>query len=154
VVSGRIEGRRRRWPRLTARATTASGGIGTTTLFAAPEVATGKIVATRSKRCRRVEFLDFMDSVTAAFPNQKLNVILLAAGNRRPRCARAAGCPSGKSPAQLLAQMCDWPARSSQSRRNCRQNGLRQKTNFASRLKRITASSPLSKIFLFRFFRN
>ena len=42
---------------------------GTTTLFAALEVATGKILATHSKRRRRVEFLDFMDRVTAAFPN-------------------------------------------------------------------------------------
>jgi hypothetical protein len=49
---------------------------GTTTLFAALEVATGKIIATHSKRRRRVEFLDFMNSITAAFPNQKLHVIL------------------------------------------------------------------------------
>jgi hypothetical protein len=47
-----------------------------TALFAALEVATGKIIATHSKRLRRVEFLDFMDSITAAFPNQKLHVIL------------------------------------------------------------------------------
>src|SRR6266700_2022906 len=39
-------------------------------------VATGKIIATHSKRRRRVEFLDFMDSVTAAFPDRKLHVIL------------------------------------------------------------------------------
>src|SRR5712671_2939286 len=49
---------------------------GTTTLFAALEVATGKIIATHSKRRRRVEFLDFMNSVTAAFPDRKLHVIL------------------------------------------------------------------------------
>ncbi|MCP1747564.1 transposase [Bradyrhizobium japonicum] len=49
---------------------------GTTTLFAALEVATGKIIATHSKRRRRVEFLDFMDSLTAAFPNRQLHVIL------------------------------------------------------------------------------
>src|SRR6266481_2607145 len=49
---------------------------GTTTLFAALEVATGKIIATHSKRRRRVEFLDFMDSVTSAFPNRQLHVIL------------------------------------------------------------------------------
>jgi DDE superfamily endonuclease len=49
---------------------------GTTTLFAALEVATGKIIATHSKRRRRVEFLDFINSVTAAFPNRKLHVIL------------------------------------------------------------------------------
>jgi len=36
---------------------------GTTTLFAALEVATGKIIATHSKRRRRVEFLDFMNSL-------------------------------------------------------------------------------------------
>jgi hypothetical protein len=36
---------------------------GTTTLFAALEVATGKIIAARSKRRRRVEFLDFMNSI-------------------------------------------------------------------------------------------
>jgi len=45
---------------------------GTTTLFAALEVATGKIIAAHSKRRRRVEFLDFMNSVTAAFPGRKL----------------------------------------------------------------------------------
>src|SRR5258707_876634 len=49
---------------------------GPTTLFAALEVATGKIIATHSKRRRRVEFLDFMNGVTAAFPNRKLHVIL------------------------------------------------------------------------------
>jgi transposase len=49
---------------------------GTTTLFAALEVATGKIIATQSKRRRRVEFLDFMNSLTAAFPGRKLHVIL------------------------------------------------------------------------------
>lgn len=45
---------------------------GTTTLFAVLEVATGKIIAAHSKRRRRVEFLDFMKSVTAAFPGRKL----------------------------------------------------------------------------------
>ena len=49
---------------------------GTTTLFAALEVATGKIIAAHSKRRRRVEFLDFMNSITAAFPGRQLHVIL------------------------------------------------------------------------------
>ncbi|WP_338695276.1 IS630 family transposase [Bradyrhizobium sp. 26S5] len=40
------------------------------------EVATGKIIATHSKRRRRVEFLDFMNGVTAAFPDRQLHVIL------------------------------------------------------------------------------
>jgi transposase len=49
---------------------------GTTTLFAALEVATGKIIAAHSKRRRRVEFLGFMNSVAAAFPHRELHVIL------------------------------------------------------------------------------
>ena len=49
---------------------------GTTTLFAALEVATGKVVASHSKRRRRVEFLGFMNSVVAAFPDRELHVVL------------------------------------------------------------------------------
>jgi transposase len=49
---------------------------GTTTLFAAFEVASGKVTASHSKRRRRVEFLDFMDEVVAAYPEQELHVVL------------------------------------------------------------------------------
>ncbi len=49
---------------------------GTSTLFAAFEVATGKVTAAHAKRRRRVEFLDFMDEVAAAYPEQELHVIL------------------------------------------------------------------------------
>lgn len=49
---------------------------GTTTLFAALETATGKIIAAHSKRRRRVEFLGFMNSIVAAFPGRELHVIL------------------------------------------------------------------------------
>jgi transposase len=49
---------------------------GTTTLFAALEVATGRIIAAYSKRRRRVEFLGFMNSIVAAFPDRELHVIL------------------------------------------------------------------------------
>ena len=49
---------------------------GTTTLFAALEVATGRIIAAHSKRRRRVEFLGFMNSVVAAFPDRELHVII------------------------------------------------------------------------------
>lgn len=49
---------------------------GTTTLFAALEVATGKVVGEHSKRRRRVEFLGFMNRVVAAFPGRELHVIL------------------------------------------------------------------------------
>jgi transposase len=40
------------------------------------KAATGKIIAAHSKRRRRVEFLGFMNSVAAAFPNRQLHVIL------------------------------------------------------------------------------
>jgi hypothetical protein len=46
---------------------------GTTTLFAALEVASGRIVAEHSKRQRRVEFLGFMNRVVAAFPDRELH---------------------------------------------------------------------------------
>jgi transposase len=49
---------------------------GTTTLFAALEVATGKVIAEHSKRRRRVEFLGFMNRVVADFPDRELHVII------------------------------------------------------------------------------
>ena len=49
---------------------------GTSTLFAAFEVATGKVKAAHKKRRRRKEFLDFMDEVVAAYPRSRLKVIL------------------------------------------------------------------------------
>jgi len=49
---------------------------GTTTLFAAFEVATGKVKAAHKKRRRRKEFLDFMNEVVAAYPKTRLEVIL------------------------------------------------------------------------------
>jgi transposase len=49
---------------------------GTTTLFAAFEVATGKVKTAHAKRRRRIEFLDFMDEVVAAYPDQELHVVL------------------------------------------------------------------------------
>jgi transposase len=49
---------------------------GTSTLFAAFEVATGKVKAAHKKRRRRKQFLDFMDQVVAAYPGSRLKVIL------------------------------------------------------------------------------
>jgi hypothetical protein len=45
-------------------------------LSAALEVATGKIIASHSKRRRRGEFLGFMNSVVVAFPDNELHAIL------------------------------------------------------------------------------
>jgi transposase len=49
---------------------------GTSTLFAALVVATGKVKAAHKKRRRRKEFLAFMNDVVAEYPNQQLKVIL------------------------------------------------------------------------------
>ena len=49
---------------------------GTTTLFAAFEVATGKVKGSHKKRRRRKEFLAFMNEIVADYPNQKIEVIL------------------------------------------------------------------------------
>ena len=49
---------------------------GVTTLFAAFNVATGKVTSAHQKRRRRVEFLDFMDEVVAVYPGEELHVIL------------------------------------------------------------------------------
>ena len=83
-----------------------------------------------STRLKRVSFFPFcVNPSTARCPKPALltrSRLQTSLDAQRGR-SRAAGCPTGESPAQLLAQMCDWPARSSQSRHNCRQNGLRQK---------------------------
>ena len=49
---------------------------GTSTLFAAFEVATGKVTAAHKSRRRRVEFLDFMNDIVAAHPHTTLHVVL------------------------------------------------------------------------------
>ncbi len=49
---------------------------GTSTLFAALNVATGQVLGGHFKRKRRVEFLAFMDRLVAAHPDRELHVIL------------------------------------------------------------------------------
>jgi transposase len=46
---------------------------GTSTLFAAFEVATGKVTAAHKSRRRRVEFLDFMNDIVAAHPDTAIH---------------------------------------------------------------------------------
>jgi transposase len=49
---------------------------GTSTLFAAFEVATGKVTAAHKPRRRRTEFLAFMDGIVAAYPRKEIHVVL------------------------------------------------------------------------------
>jgi transposase len=58
---------------------------GTTTLFAALEVATGQIKARHSKRRRRPEFLAFMNEVVAAYPDQEIHVVLDNLRTHKPK---------------------------------------------------------------------
>ena len=58
---------------------------GTTTLFAALEVATGAIQAQHPKRRRRLDFLDFMNEVVADHPDQQIHVILDNLKTHKPK---------------------------------------------------------------------
>jgi transposase len=58
---------------------------GTTTLFAALEVASGQVQTGHYRRRRRVEFLDFMDAVLAAHPNTELHVVLDNLSTHKPK---------------------------------------------------------------------
>jgi transposase len=58
---------------------------GTTTLFAALNVATGQVTGRQYKRRRRVEFLDFMNRVVAEHPGRELHVILDNLNTHKPK---------------------------------------------------------------------
>jgi transposase len=58
---------------------------GTTTLFAAFEVLTGRVQGMHAQRRRREEFLAFMNRVVAAYPGQELHVVLDNLSTHKPR---------------------------------------------------------------------
>jgi transposase len=58
---------------------------GTTTLFAALNVANGKVVGRHYKRRRRIEFLDFMNTVVAEYPDREIHVILDNLSTHKPK---------------------------------------------------------------------
>jgi transposase len=63
-------------PGLPARRTHDYRRHGTTTLFAALEIATGKVTATCQPRHRHQEFLTFLKQVARAYPNQDLHLVM------------------------------------------------------------------------------
>lgn len=68
---------------------------GTTTLFAALEVATGAVTAAHYKRRRRVEFLDFMNRILATYPGRQIHVVLDNLSTHKPKRDRwLAGHPN------------------------------------------------------------
>jgi len=58
---------------------------GTTTLFAALEVATGLVRTGHHQRRRRREFLEFMNQLVAAYPETELHVILDNLNTHKPK---------------------------------------------------------------------
>lgn len=113
---------------------------GTTTLFAALEVATGKIIAAHSKRRRRVEFLDFMNSVTADFPGRKLHVIL---DNLNTRNTNIGSRPTPTCNFISRRQVRPGSIRSRHGFRSCRGPSL-SGTSFTSLKQLRTTSMPTS----------
>lgn len=58
---------------------------GTSTLFAAFEVATGKVMTAHKNRRRRMDFLEFMNSIVAACPDTAIHVILDNLNTHKPK---------------------------------------------------------------------
>lgn len=58
---------------------------GTTTLFAALEVATGMVQAGHFSRRRRREFLAFMNEVVSSYPSQEIHVVLDNLSSHKPK---------------------------------------------------------------------
>ena len=61
---------------------------GTSTLFAAFDIASGEVLARHYKRRRRVEFLDFMNRVVAVHPGREIHVILDNLNTHKPKRER------------------------------------------------------------------
>jgi transposase len=58
---------------------------GTSTLFAAFEVATGKVTIAHKNRRRRIEFLAFMNDIVADYPDTAIHVILDNLNTHKPK---------------------------------------------------------------------
>lgn len=58
---------------------------GTSTLFAALDIAKGEVMARHYKRRRRVEFLDFMNRILAAHPEREIHVVLDNLNTHKPK---------------------------------------------------------------------
>ena len=58
---------------------------GTTTLFAALDLTTGKVSAAHKQRRRRVEFLDFMNQIVADYRGKEIHVVLDNLKTHKPK---------------------------------------------------------------------
>ncbi len=58
---------------------------GTTTLFAAFDIATGQVMAGHYNRRRRREFLDFMNQIVISYPDRDIHVVLDNLNTHKPK---------------------------------------------------------------------
>jgi transposase len=58
---------------------------GTSTLFAALNIANGEVTARHYQRRRRIEFLDFMNAIVAAHPGREIHVVLDNLNTHKPK---------------------------------------------------------------------
>jgi transposase len=58
---------------------------GTSTLFAALNIANGEVTARHYRRRRRIEFLDFMNTVVATHPGREIHVVLDNLNTHKPK---------------------------------------------------------------------
>ena len=65
---------------------------GTSTLFAALNVATGQVTTGHYRRRRRIEFLEFMNRVVAEHPDEEIHVILDNLSTHKPKRDRWLAC--------------------------------------------------------------
>lgn len=61
---------------------------GTTTLFAALDVVTGRVKTGHYTRRRRREFLHFMNDIVAEFPDREMHIVLDNLNTHKPKCDR------------------------------------------------------------------
>lgn len=59
---------------------------GTTTLFAALDIATGQVRIGHYQRRRRIEFLDFMNGIVKSNPGKEIHVVLDNLNTHKPKC--------------------------------------------------------------------
>jgi transposase len=85
---------------------------GTTNLFTALNVATGMVIAGHYNRKRRIEFLDFMNTVVAQYPDQDIHVVLDNYSTHKPKNDRlfaTFGAEFLQRPASISAVFFDNP---------------------------------------------
>ena len=80
-------------------------GNGTTTLFAACNVASGEVVGQHYRRRRRIEFLDFMNRVVAQHPGKEIHVIPGQSLDPQAEAGHVAGA-APQRPFPLYADAC------------------------------------------------